>query len=575
MNRNNYLWIAVLLALFAYLQIYHKYHFFYVEQNQLFQNTWSEVKEILLQPAGLASLIAGFLMQFFIYPFAGAIITACILTLVGWFSCSLLRKISSDSYLDLLSLLPVCTLLFMHFDYVYFVSGSIALIIALGAANLTYRINNFCFRFCVELLTIILLFFLAGSVYVLYTMAIIIIELLFGKSKSRFLTLSFGIIVAIIGWLSVKYSVIINYKLTFLPDLYYHWMSKPGFVIYFSWISVVLLIILAKFIKTKHWLSFVIQAVTVILILWIGIPKYDFRNSYETKKFDWYSRNDQWDKILDESKGKITNFLKLNYINMALANRGELANRLFSFDQRDSRGLMAEWNKTTGISLIMSDISFVMNYVALSQEMAFEAYVGSIGNGNPRILKRLIQTNLINGAYPVAEKYIKILENTLAYRDWATQQRRFLYNDAAIEADPQLGNKRKSLSSKNSLSMIDGIETELEKIAESNPNAHSAIEYLGCSYLLAKDLKGFKSVLDKFYGTPVLSPLPVSFQEALFVLFEPEPEKIADYEISNDIATRYNNFRQTVLANKNNRNALSGIMLRQYGNTYWYFFMFK
>lgn len=49
-----------------------------------------------------------------------------------------------------------------------------------------------------------------------------------------------------------------------------------------------------------------------------------------------------------------------------------------------------------------------------------------MGYGNPRMLKRLVQTNLIYGAYPVAEKYIRILENTFYYKDWAKSQRKFL-----------------------------------------------------------------------------------------------------------------------------------------------------
>ena len=38
---------------------------------------------------------------------------------------------------------------------------------------------------------------------------------------------------------------------------------------------------------------------------------------------------------------------------------------------------------------------------------------------------------IIVGFFLVAEKYIKLLERTLAYRDWAKERRRFLYNDKA------------------------------------------------------------------------------------------------------------------------------------------------
>lgn len=125
---------------------------------------------------------------------------------------------------------------------------------------------------------------------------------------------------------------------------------------------------------------------------------------------DYYARSGQWDEIIRHCHGPIKNYLYLTYLNRALAEKGELADRMFAFDQHGPQGLLASWNKTFTVSTLLSDAYFTLGEIALSQEMAFEGYVTVIGAGNPRNLQRLVQTNLIYGTYPIAEKYIRILE---------------------------------------------------------------------------------------------------------------------------------------------------------------------
>lgn len=97
------------------------------------------------------------------------------------------------------------------------------------------------------------------------------------------------------------------------------------------------------------------------------------------------------------------------HLNMALANKGELSDKMFNFDQRGPQGLLVQWNKSENISCMLSDIYFTMGATASSQEMAFEGYVSAMEDGNPRMLKRLVQTNLIYGTYPVAENISQYL----------------------------------------------------------------------------------------------------------------------------------------------------------------------
>ena len=71
-------------------------------------------------------------------------------------------------------------------------------------------------------------------------------------------------------------------------------------------------------------------------------------------------RNGQWDQIIRNCQGPIKNYLYLTYLNNALAEKGELGNRMFAFDQHGPQGLLASWNKTSSVSTLLSDAYFTL-----------------------------------------------------------------------------------------------------------------------------------------------------------------------------------------------------------------------
>ena len=64
--------VIVFVFLFIFLRIFSEYHFYCVEQNQLFQLTPIFIIDKLMQPGGLAMVLSGCLVQFFILPNVGA-----------------------------------------------------------------------------------------------------------------------------------------------------------------------------------------------------------------------------------------------------------------------------------------------------------------------------------------------------------------------------------------------------------------------------------------------------------------------------------------------------------------------
>ena len=76
-----------------------------------------------------------------------------------------------------------------------------------------------------------------------------------------------------------------------------------------------------------------------------------------------------------------------------------------------------------------------------------------------------------------------------------------LYNDQAVESDPELGTKRKSLSSdKDLFANIIGLFDNLMIILEENPLNKAALDYTIGTLLLSKDLPAIKRLLKDSVG---------------------------------------------------------------------------
>ena len=575
-------WLVVFGALFAFLQTRFEYHFYYIEQSQLFLFSEAYIRNKLVLPGGFSMLVAEFFVQFFIRPYVGALVTAALLTGVGICTAGIVKRIAPVSGLFILYVLPMLALLFMHFDFNYRVQGTVCYLMMTALLCGYMRIRNDLFRLVAGCVLVPVLFWLAGSIAVLFAGMICLFEGL-RKTPKWYISLIGVAEVLLLGVGTVYFSLMGEYRWVFGPDLYYHYTLHPKEIIYYSWICLPLVFLVAFFVRNKNSLSgkklfagisCIAQLAMIAAVLWWGMPKYSDAKTLKLKKLDYFARTEQWDKTIEECKGKLTNFLYMCHLNMALANKGELSDKMFNFDQRGPQGLLVQWNKSENISCMLSDIYFTMGATASSQEMAFEGYVSAMEDGNPRMLKRLVQTNLIYGTYPVAEKYISILEKTYAYRDWAQSQRKYLYNDEVVESDPILGTRRRMLPDRNSLAMIKGLAGDLELFLEKGPANSAALQYLGAMYLLAKDLEGFKALVEKYYGTEFLPVLPVHFQEAVIVMSEKEPDYWKRFNVSETIVARFTDYKKQVLANRNNT-VIAGLLNRSYGNTYWFYFMFK
>lgn len=558
-----------------------KFHFLYIEQLQLFQFTWDYFRDMVASPGGFSLWVGEFLTQFFILPYGGPVILALFLTLIVLMCRAIIRRLSPSRELYLLYFLPVLALLIIQFDFNYLFGGTVAYFLAIMGFSLFVRLEDERFRWGAMLLLIPLLFVLGGASACLFTLLLVLWELLSRPFRGWILPVAAVAEFGLLSILSVSLTWANDFRFVWSPDLYYHPLVDSPLILTLSWALLLLSILLARFCPEAkalpRWRVIVetlVQFACLVGFFWWGFSRFGQSNSLFMKELDYYSRTGQWDNIIKRCQRPLNNYLYINYLNIALAERGLLAESMFAFDQHGLGGFLLSWDKMYATTTLLSESYFTIGQIAVSQECAFEGNIIASGRGSVRHMQRLAQTNLICGEYVVAEKYLDALSNTFFYADWAERHRRFLYNDEAVEADPLLGSKRALWRAQSGLANIRGLEGDLKDRLTRKPDDNLAIQYLGAYYLLSKNLQGFKELIESYYGTPALRTLPKSFQEAVILLAEKDMDYWHRFNLSSQVIQRFAGYRQVVLGNRNNPQ-LPAILSRSFGDTYWFYFIYK
>lgn len=569
-------WIIGWIGLYLILQYKFAYQFFYVEQHLLFEWTTEYVKTHLLQIGGPTDYAARFLMQFYILPHGGPLITATLIVATAYLTDRLIRSSHSVQQWTILSCFPAMVLFVYHLDYYYCIQGTLAFLSALIALLLGIRLSSDKKRSIFYSLSVVILFFVAGPISLLFAIVALVWELFGYKQRSPVIVIPVILAGLLSTWAIYR---VPEPRMAFLPDFYYYSRLRPHLFFYLPWIVLPLLVGLAFTFKPhkpmKRYLLLIGLTIQLFLLIdstiW-GIKKIADTESTTAKRFSYYAGQQKWDDIIRE-RSSIKDFISQNLLNLALCEKGSLLSNLLSVTQYGPRGLLVEWNRSEIVSMLYSDINYCIGNIALSQRFAFEAHITNLYGGNPRMLKRLIQTNLIFGAYAVAEKYIAQLENTLFYRKWATAQRIYLYNDSLVANDRELGTKRRFLLQNDYLSSSGFSLDELKKLIDTDPHNKAAFEYGAALCLLMKEPNETRKFIDRYYGTEALPQLPVVLQEAITIIEEQDTDYWKKRGITNETVSRFIEFRKLILQNKQHQN-IATMLAPKFKQSYWFYYMF-
>jgi hypothetical protein len=572
-----------LTGFFLYFGVFNRFHLSYIEQNQLFRYNADYLADFFTIPGGLITLAGSFLTQFFHNPWIGALILTLIGALIFLLSQLIFRKTGLHGIL--FSLIPLFLLAAYQSNHNHPVFLSLGLIFSLACVAVTIRIENTRRRYYVVIITFIFLYFIAGFFSILATVLSVIYELLYIKGIRRYrFTVAAIFISFILPLLAWKYIYLIPFSQVWLLPVS---ISSPTPVtpVFYMMALYFPLVLLITF-SAKHFLkksgfvySWKLQtmfsgAALYFLAIFLVVKfAYDRKNELFLHIDSCYQSSD-WEKVLNLSNQYPgNNQLVLYFTNIALYKSGNMADEMFQYKQSGTGGLWLDWKRNETAPFFGGEIFYHLGYNNEAFRWAFEAMEAK--GLNPRSLKRLTVASIINGHYALAGKYINYLDQTLLYRKWAEEHRRFLNDTTLVNRDEELGEKRKFLLKNDFIADIDVNNIGLNQLLANHPENRMAFEYFMASCLLKKDLNAFAANIyrlnDLGYKT-----IPRHYEEALVLYQGLTKSNIvpAGFLISNTTRDRFRDYARMFAANRNNMDKAANALSVDFGNTFWYYMQF-
>lgn len=549
-------WLLTLafgVAVFLFWRYRYPFALTYQEQFQLFLFDGEYLMERLREPGGVARYVAEFLVQFYNHVTLGAVILALLLMLVQQLTWSLMKSCSHTSPLTshyTLSFIPSVMLWYSLGDESVLLTYVVALVMALGMMVVwTKKMKGGRIVQGVAALVVIpIAYWLTGPMVLLVALWVFPLSIIYALAlillSAHFLP--FPTMRVMCGISYYRFPVTLPYLLMVIPLVTY-----------------VIVRFAHRIPKTKSWVS-VAEVVTLIGL--VGFVDKGFNaKKYELLEYDYLVRLNDWRSIIAKAEKHAPDLpMSVGATNLALAMTNQLGERAFDFFQRGREGLLPRFERNFTTAQLTGEIYFHLGLINTAQRFAFESMEALPNyNKSARSVKRLAETNLINGQYEVARKYLKMLQKTIFYRPWAQRMMALLGDEKAIDEHPLYGWLRKARIQDDFLFSEDELDKICGQLFLHNQQNQMAVQYLLMAPLLDKNIQNFMT-----YAQVVQSSInynPRACQEAIAFAFMQQRQQPPQGVVSPMVLQRMNEFARVYSGAKNSPE------LMRFKNTVWYY----
>jgi hypothetical protein len=559
---------AFVLLIFAFFNFFYPYHLHYQEQLQFFRFSSDYFLETVAAPGGFGDWVTGFLVQFFYYAPAGALILAVLLGLIQLLTSKLMERGSFGSYP--LSFLPAIAMFLFLGGEENLVTAPVALAASLAAAFGIMKIQKSGRRHIIAVALIPALYMMFGSISFITPVIVGINSALRKEDSKQTLIFSFAsLLMAAAAVIIVRHCT--PYPINrLLYGVHYHRFSYAFPLL--AWVSVLLIpvAILSAAVIRKDKIFALTSAIAILCTAGLT-PVFTDMNKELHFGYDFMVRMGQWNKILATTdKKRPESPIATECTNLALAKTGHLASDMFAFYQNGTAGLLPKYIRDHFSPGPTGTVYYHLGMINTAQTFFFEAQEGIPDfQKSARFSQALAKTNLLNRDYEVARKYVNGLKQTIFYRKWAKQTERLLDNPVLIEAIPEYAQMRSvRIKNRDFLFSQDEMDSMLGLLYLDNPSNTIAMNYLLAWCLLRKDLPRFfecHQLLRVGYDAR-------HYQEAVILhwsLTHETPEDLPEY-ISPKVERRFSEFITDFRSGKDEE-----IMQKKYGDTYWFYYCYR
>ena len=456
------------VAVFLFFGLAYPHHLHYQEQYQLFLFDSTYVWEIVSLPGGISDLLGRFCTQFFLFAWVGAFIIALLLSAVQLLTFRLINVQWSYG----LTFVPSFLLWLFMLDENALMSGIWAILLTLLVACVIVRQTTGWTRRALLIVAIPILYLLVGPV----CFPIPIDSLWHGIHYYRYPT--------IFPWL--LWAASLSVFALWIMGMVLRRTKQQSRALYDT-------------ISKGNWIIGTIPVILVAIVMGSLIWKNSNFKAEKVMQYDFMACHQQWNRILETiNVEKPNNQIGVTVQNLALAMHGVLLEHMSEYNQNGIAGLLPDVKEDATSPLPTAEAFYQLGMVNVAQRTVFEAQEAILDfQKSGRCYKRLAQTNLINGQYEVARKYLSALQKTLFYRDWANETLPLLGNEKAIANHPEYGHLRQYAYDAD-FYFGDHVTPEmLESLYFHNTDNRLAYQYLLAYYLLTGDRERFNHFISE------------------------------------------------------------------------------
>lgn len=268
--------------------------------------------------------------------------------------------------------------------------------------------------------------------------------------------------------------------------------------------TVAMLLLWTVFIRKGFWIKINAAIVFGYLGWWmfalgtnsvgkLSTPYYQLEDYLEVDNLFYFGRYDALAKKVESMKREDVTGIISCYYYMSKAEKGLLPQCIGRVSPVNLGTLYHIGpNSTIQEMKIMNELYFLLGDMTMTERAAMLGLVSSPANRNVRMIKRLAEANLVAGDDEAAMKYIRILENTFAYKKWAKANR-------PGHCSAHIMEKRKLVNRDDRLRTDDNCRGILIGLLEANPYNTAALHYLMCTDIQVGQRDLFYSDYKKYY----------------------------------------------------------------------------
>lgn len=579
--------IALFVSVFLLMALGYADYLRKVESLSLFLPTEMFFDRCMSAPAGLLSWASLWLTQAFYYPWLGALVYAALLTAMA-FAIKGAFGLSKGAF-GLAIVPPAMALLaLLNLGYVIFSlkTPGYAFLFPLGLLTATLMfwgvkaIKIWWIRLVAVLVAIIAGYWLAGFYGLLAGGLCLLSEIKFCRKE---LIGHIAIIVVAIAAIIIVPKAWFNFvggdlmlERTYLYGLP-RFSPEEGALKALYWIAFACLVVFAVFEKSK-WLGAKPLVSLSVCVLALG-SVFAFRNTDPnfrlTLTLDRALQDGDWQGALDRAKAFKGEPTRLNTAlsDVAAIHLGVAGDELFtlpygSADYQTARALRVMHEAGA------LPISYHLGLVNYAYRWAMESKVEY--GANVEQLKYFAKCALLNGEYPLARKYLRILAMTAHHKAWAEKYMAYANDPSLIDADPELSSIKRIMRSDDQFihdnhTFESYVWRQLASLQGSSPELQN-LSIMAA--LISNDIDLAVSKMGDYYV--LVGKLPRHMQEAVIMWSYGNDNNFADsFGIEPSVKQRFAQFLQVYnMYGDNPPEQQLQIIKDSFGDTFWFYFFY-